>query len=448
MDEVDVVTCFLRNRGEVLLLRRSEDVGSYRGQWGAVAGHADGDPDAAAHEEIREETALLDAVELVRAGDPFPVEDPEMQRDNEHTSRGTRWIVHPYLFDCDSRDVTTNYETTEYEWVSPTEILRRETVPDLWESYRRVRPTVETVREDRDHGSAYLSLRALEVLRDRAAEQSEVAENASGDDEAASRADELSGARSADGEDRDWSDLSALARALLAARPGMAVVRNRVNRAMTAAGDDRTPAAVERAAAAGIARAIDADDRAAREVADWLSGTVLTLSRSGTVRAALRTASLDAVLIAESRPGGEGVGVAETLADEVSTTLVPDAGVAYALDARDVDAGVVGADTVLPDGRLVNKVGTRAAALAAAHEDVPVYAVTARDKVATDAEVDLELLDRGAVYEGDADLDVLAPTFDVTPADLVRVVTEDGVLPPDEVAAVADEHRDLAGWKS
>lgn len=420
MDDVEVVTCFLRNRGDVLLVRRSDAVSSYRELWGAVAGHAEGDPDGAAREEILEETRLLDEVELVRTGDPFPVEDDE---------RSTRWVVHPYLFNCASRDVTTNYETAEYEWTSPTEILRRETVPDLWESYRRVRPTVETVYMDRDHGSAYLSLRALEVLRDHAAERTEAAERASG------------GAV-------DWASLSALACDLLAARQGMAVVRNRVNRAMSAASADCTAAAVERAATAGIVHAVEADDSAARVAAKRLSGTVLTLSRSGTALAALQRADLDAALVVESRPGREGVGVAETLAGEVPTTLIPDAGVAHAVAVRDVDAVVFGADTVLPDGGVVNKVGTRSVALAAAREGIPAYSITAQDKVATDDEVDLDHLDRHEVYCGEADLEVLAPTFDVTPADLVAIVTEAGALSPDEVTALAKEHRELATWKS
>lgn len=420
MDEAEVVTCFLRNRGDVLLIRRSDAVSPYRERWSVVTGHAGGNPDGAAREEIQEETGLLDAVELVRTGDPFTVEDEECD---------TKWVVHSYLFDCVSRDITTNYETAEYEWAPPTEILHRETVPDLWESYRRVRPSVETVRLDRDHGSAYLSLRALEVLRDRAVERSEAVQRASGDAV-------------------DWTALSELAYDLLAARPGMAVVQNRVNRAMSAATADCTAAAVERAATVRIAHAIEADDYAAKAAAERLSGTVLTLSRSRTVLAALRQADLDNALVVESRPGTEGVNVAETLADEIPTTLIPDAGVAHALAVRDVDVVVVGADTVLPDGHVVNKVGTRSAALAAVREGVPMYAVTARDKVATDDEVDLDHLDRREVYDGDADLDVLAPTFDVTPADLVTVVTETGVLSPDEVDAVAKEHREIATWKS
>jgi translation initiation factor 2B subunit (eIF-2B alpha/beta/delta family)/8-oxo-dGTP pyrophosphatase MutT (NUDIX family) len=413
METAAVVTCFLRHRGEVLLLRRSEEVGSYRGRWGAVAGHAEGDPDAAARQEIREETGLAAGIEFVRAGDPFDVED---------TARGTRWIVHPYLFDCASRDVSVNYETAEHEWDPPTEILRRETVPDLWESYRRVRPTVETVRTDRDHGAAYLSLRALAVLRDRAAEA------ATG--------------RQAN----DWDALVALARDLLAARPSMAVVRNRVHRAMHDAGEERAPPAVETAAHDGIQRAVDADERAAAAAADRVSGTVLTLSRSSTVRAALDDATVDELLVAASQPGGEGGAVAESFAAEVPTTLVPDAAVAHALAVRDVDAVLVGADTVLTDGSVVNKVGTRAAALAAAHEGVPVYAVAATDKVSTEDDPALEPLDSGEVYEGDAPLDVLAPTFDVTPPDRVELVTNRGRLDPADVERVAEEHRQRAAW--
>jgi 8-oxo-dGTP pyrophosphatase MutT (NUDIX family) len=208
MSETHVVACFLRNRGEVLLLRRSDDVGSYSGQWGAVAGHAEGDPDGTAREEIREESGLGDAVSLVRAGESFDIEDGD-----------THWVVHPYLFDSDSRAVETNDETTEFEWNLPTEIRRRETVPDLWRSYEHVAPTVDTVEADTDHGSAWLSVRALEVLRDRAG---------------------VLATTGAEG----WDDLAAHAEDLRTTRPSMTVIGNRINRAMADASDDRTPAAV------------------------------------------------------------------------------------------------------------------------------------------------------------------------------------------------------------
>ncbi|WP_254546183.1 NUDIX domain-containing protein [Halomarina pelagica] len=416
MDETHVVTCFLRNGGDVLLLRRSDAVGSYSGMWGTVAGHAEGDPDALVREEIEEETGLLDAATFVRRGDPFEVRDEALD---------VRWVVHPYLFDCDSRAVTTNDETVEWEWVPPTEILQRETVPDLWQSYAAVAPTVETVVEDRTHGAAYVSVRALEVLRDRAAE-------AVARDEA------------------EWGALAALARDLRDARPSMTVVANRVNR--VAAEADGDPTAVAERARAAIDRALTADGDAAREAAELVSGArVLTLSRSGTVREALARADPAAVYVAESRPDGEGVAVAEALAgdddaDGPTVTLLPDAAVAQALADEPIDAVLVGADSVLADGRVVNKVGTRAAALSAGREGIPVYAVAAADKVAPATDADLESRGREAIYDGDAPLSAYVPTFDVTPAEAVTLVTEDGPQSVGDVRALAEAARERARW--
>ena len=413
MDEAAVVTCFLRNRGEVLLLRRTDDAETYPGRWGTVTGYVeDDDPAGTARMEIGEETGLGDDVDPVRAGERFVVRDAEI---------GRAWRVHPYLFDAGSRDVTPNEESAAAEWTSPTAIRRRETVPDLWRSYERVAPTVETVAGDHEHGSAYVSIRALEVLRDAAGSAA-----TSGDD--------------------DLAPVVEVAEALLDARPSMAALGNRVNRAMSGAD---SPAAVEAAATAGIERAYAADEAAAREAAAVLDGgTVLTLSRSGTVLDALRTGA-SAAIVAESRPAGEGVGVAEALADAgLDVRLCTDAAVAHLLAVRDVDAVVVGADAVLPDGRVVNKIGTRAAALAADLEGVPCYAVAAVDKVQADDVVHLEAGDPAEVYDGDADVEAVNPTFDVTPADLVEgVVTERGVLDRSEVAAVASEHRTRAEWR-
>jgi len=152
MEERPVVTVLLRNNGAILLCRRSEAVGSCSGRWAGVAGHVEESPEAAARQEIREKTGLSsESIALVYKGEPFTVEDSDLT---------IQWTVHPFLFD---------WETASYEWVAPTEILRRETVPNLWKSYDRVRPTVETIAEDSEHGSAWLSIRALEVLRDEAA---------------------------------------------------------------------------------------------------------------------------------------------------------------------------------------------------------------------------------------------------------------------------------------
>ena len=424
-EERHVVTVFLRNAGEVLLLRRSDEVGTYAGLWGGVSGYAEGDPDAAARWEIDEETGLGDAVTLVRRGDPVAFTDGTL---------GIDWVVHPFLFDCPERAVEPNEEVRETTWVPPTVIPRGETVPELWTAYDRVRPTVESVAADTEHGSAYLSLRALEVLRD----------------EAGRRAAGHGTDREPEGPD-GWDAVAATARELLDARPSMTALTNRVNRAMTDA-DEETTAAVVRAAHAGIGRALDADREAsAAAAARVASETVLTLSRSGTVERALSStpSGPNRVYVAESRPAREGVGVAERLASEgVAVTVVTDAAVAHVLAERAIDRVVIGADTVLPDGSVRNKTGTRGAAITAANEDIPVDAVTATDKVATAATVAGETGPREAVYDGDAAVDVENPTFDHTPAAFVTgVVTERGVLDADEVAAVADEYRALSAWR-
>lgn len=414
MDERAVVTCLLRHEGAILLCRRSGEVGTYAGLWGGVAGHADGDPDGAALQEIREETGISDEdVTLVRRGDPFTVADDAAE---------ISWTVHPFLFDTARRDVTPNWETSTFEWVSPTAIRHRETVPDLWESYDRVRPTVEAVATDREHGAAAISVRALEVLRDEAA----VA------------------ATDAGGRER----VAETARALLAARPSMSVVRNRVNRVMHAVRHTETERPVEHAAAAAIGWAVSADRRTAARVADRITGrTVATLSRSGTVLRALRYGDPESVLIAESRPGREGVPVAEALADGTEVTLTTDAGFAHALATADVDVLLVGADTVLADGRVVNKAGTRPAALASSFEGIDVLVAAAVDKLSPDGEIDLEPRDCVAVYDGPESVAVLNRTFDVTPPDCVdAVVTERGPLDQEAVERAVERHRSHAEW--
>lgn len=425
----DVVTCFLRSGASVLLIRRSDAASTYPGRWAGVSGYVEGDADdpaavlADARREIREETGLRDGdVSLVRAGDPFDVS----------AEAGDAWRVHPFLFDVDSRDLAPNEEVAESEWVHPTAIHDRETVPDLWRAYRAVAPTLDTVRSDTDHGSAYVSIRALDVLRDAASEAS------------------------------DWTELATLAAQLRGARPSMAALSTRVDRVMSRSLGDRTPRAVLDAACDVADDELAADDRAARAAADRLLADdalrVATLSRSGTVLTALRAVAASAslsVVVGESRPAREGVDAAERLvAEGVDVTLATDAalptllagGADLAVDAPPVDCVLVGADAVLADGSVVNKVGTRSVALAARRVDVPVYAATASAKVRSDTRVHGERA-TPALYDGDAALPECNPLFERTPPDLVTaVVTELGALDTAGVRSVAADHREWERW--
>ena len=101
MEYKQVVTSFLQRGRFILLLRRSDDVGTYQGKWGAVSGFLDEneDPYERAKLEINEETALTSKnLRLIRSGELLRVYDKE---------KDTVWIVHPFLFTTHESAIST-----------------------------------------------------------------------------------------------------------------------------------------------------------------------------------------------------------------------------------------------------------------------------------------------------------------------------------------------------
>lgn len=120
-----VVSCFLRCGEEVLMLKRSDKVGTFQGHWAAVSGFVEENepPQQAARREIMEELSL--EPELVRAAEPAWVRDSN-----------TIWVIHPFLFQTSERSVTIDWEHTEYRWMLPDGMAGLKTVPGLEEVYR------------------------------------------------------------------------------------------------------------------------------------------------------------------------------------------------------------------------------------------------------------------------------------------------------------------------
>ncbi len=129
--EQPVVTCFVESSGKVLILRRSDRVGTYRGKWSAVSGYLENEPEKQAFIEIDEETGLRGRqLLLVRRGDVLTVDDAGL---------GIRWLIHPFLFHVeDPRRVSLDWENVESLWVEPGEIGQYDTVPGLEEALERV----------------------------------------------------------------------------------------------------------------------------------------------------------------------------------------------------------------------------------------------------------------------------------------------------------------------
>jgi len=135
VEEVGVVTSFLeRSDGRILLLERSEKVGSFQGHWAGVSGFLEAStPIEQAFREILEETGLgAEDIDLLSEGAPVLARD------------GFRvFIVYPFRFGARRTEIRLDWEHTRAEWVEPSEIRRRPTVPKLdrvWESVTAAPP--------------------------------------------------------------------------------------------------------------------------------------------------------------------------------------------------------------------------------------------------------------------------------------------------------------------
>lgn len=119
--ERHVVTSILRHKGRILLLRRSNSVGSYRGQWAGVSGYIEPgeSPEKAARRELEEEVQLGGA-RIARSMDPASFRDGKVV-----------WTVNAFLFDIKDAKVKLDWEHQAYEWVSPEDVSKYPTVPGL-----------------------------------------------------------------------------------------------------------------------------------------------------------------------------------------------------------------------------------------------------------------------------------------------------------------------------
>ncbi|BAW80933.1 initiation factor 2B-like protein [Candidatus Nitrosoglobus terrae] len=172
----------------------------------------------------------------------------------------------------------------------------------------------------------------------------------------------------------------------------------------------------------------------AHQVVDLVgpNATIMTHSLSATITATfkvLKNYNVNAI-VTESRPLQEGYQLAKQLSEwGIKTTLITDAQIG--LFVGKANAAVVGADTILGDGAIINKVGTQLLALAARYQNIPFY-------VASETFKRLPALAAQAHLEEKAPEELALVTlskvtirniyFDITPSDLISAyITEQGV---------------------
>jgi methylthioribose-1-phosphate isomerase len=155
-----------------------------------------------------------------------------------------------------------------------------------------------------------------------------------------------------------------------------------------------------------------------------------------------RRGALAGVVASETRPllQGSRLTAWELARSGVPCRIAVDGAGPFLMARGEVDAVVVGADRICANGDVVNKVGTFAHALGAAHAGIPFVVVapesTVDESTPDGAAVPIE--DRGATevltFRGrrtaPEGADAVNPAFDVTPAALVTaIVTDRRVLP-------------------
>lgn len=166
------------------------------------------------------------------------------------------------------------------------------------------------------------------------------------------------------------------------ARPSMAPIYNMLQRWIDRV--DRLPASDAkklRHEAASFSQtladqSLKAVEQAARQAVELIGRdvTIITHSLSSTVTETFHQLASDNVkaIVTEGRPGYEGRQQAVLLdRADIPVTLITDAQMGHFVQRADV--ALVGADTLLSDGSVINKVGTSLLALAAREHGVPFY---------------------------------------------------------------------------
>jgi translation initiation factor 2B subunit (eIF-2B alpha/beta/delta family) len=418
-----VVTVFLWQGQRVLLALRSESVSTFPHHWAGISGYIEGDdPLTRALIEIREETHVpRESVTLRRVGSPLLVDAPAHHR---------QFRVHPFLFAIDDGvEPRQDWEAARFEWVDLSDMQRRvrtPTVPQLYDAFERVWPpwpwrralaanvelACQWLRHDRQMGAGTLARAAarelIKLLR------------LTGDQP---RSETIGPLRSA-------------AEQLRCTRPSMAAL---VNLLADAAG------AIDQSASARTAigqirqfirQSEEAESMVSQRAAERIAPgwKIMTISYSSTVlRTLLAAASKVArVYVCEGRPLLEGRQLAERLrAEGLAVTLLTDAQAFVTMPQ--IDAVLLGADSILPDGAAVNKVGSAQLALAAHQCRTLVWVAADRLKFVRDVaarDVELEAQPAAEVWpEAPDGIEVLNVYFEAVPAHLIHaIISEDGVV--------------------
>ena len=152
------------------------------------------------------------------------------------------------------------------------------------------------------------------------------------------------------------------------------------------------------------------------------------------------------IYILESRPLNEGHRTAEILSQYMNTHLIIDAAIGKFIE--DIDLVLIGADSILKDGSIINKIGTNPLAIVAKEHNIPVYAIVDSFKYNLRSHFNQKVIiskkQINEVYDKKIESNLMKVDnyyFDITPAKYIKGIISDlGVLTPVEFVEKAQNN--------
>ena len=277
---------------------------------------------------------------------------------------------------------------------------------------------IAIIRNDREHGSRWLVRETISILYDIATQPTSSPEET-------------------------LQQLQHAGNELANARPAMAALAGAVRRILNAPGGLE---GTVREAAKLLREYDSAIEFITNYARPLLTGTIMTHSLSGTVLEVLKNclSQIEQVIVLEGRPRYEGREVARALSkSNASVTLITDAQADIFLPQCHVV--VVGADSILANGDVLNKAGTALLAWAAHGHRIPFYVLCETLKISPQSWsgdfAQLEEKEPAEVLEQHIPgVNVRNFYFDRTLSKLVTgVITEQGIMRKKEIIQVASQ---------
>ncbi len=145
----------------------------------------------------------------------------------------------------------------------------------------------------------------------------------------------------------------------------------------------------------------------------------------------------------ETRPLLQGARLTswELMEAGIDVTLICDSMAGHVMRTKGVNMVIVGADRIVRNGDVANKIGTYSLAIVSEKHGVPFYVAAPRSTIDTNImsgeEIPIEERDPVEVTEGfgkrtaPEGVKVFNPAFDMTPASLIKgIITDKGILSP------------------